>query len=107
MTNKVKATFIGDGTYDNGNEAGGYEIYKFSDVTDINNNKYGNRWMKRTKLLEAVNLKKGVRYEIGLSASIEPKYVENGNMPFPTRVKGEDSHIAYLKIGGSIFWGDK
>jgi hypothetical protein len=104
MTNKITATYAGSGNHDNGNEAGGYGIYKFTDIVDSDNNKFGDKWTKQTKLLQEVNLKGGLRYEMELSEPIEDKY---GNMAFPIRIKEENSLISYLKKGGSIFSEDE
>jgi hypothetical protein len=105
MTNNITATFIRKRVQDSGkDQAPDYYVYEFTDIVDCNGKKYTDKWIKETKLMQAVTFQKGKQYQILLSD--RPFSMDSINLPYPTEVSWDKEKV-YLKGGNSIIRVDQ
>ena len=102
MTDKIKATFVRTRSQDSGSEQPDYDVYEFTDIIDDAGNKYSDKWIKETKLMEAVSFEKGKQYEIKLSRKLNPDWFK---LPHPVEI-ASDNNIKVIKYGGRIITCD-
>jgi len=97
---KIKATFVVRKFQDSGSDgAPDYYVYCFTQIIDERGKKLSDKWIKETKLMQAVNFVKGREYNITLST---PPYSGNSiNLPYPIEVSWGEEKI-YIKNGNSI-----
>jgi hypothetical protein len=105
MTNKISAIFIRRRFQDSGkDQAPDYYVYEFTNIVDSNEKKYNDKWIKETKLMQAVTFQKGKQYQITLSD--RPYSSEAINLPYPTEISWDKEKV-YMKGGNSIIRVDQ
>ena len=105
MTNKISATFIRRRFQDSGkDQAPDYYVYEFTNIVDSDGKKHNDKWIKETKLMQAVTFQKGKQYQITLSD--RPFSPEAINLPYPTEISWDNEKV-YMKGGNSIIRADK
>lgn len=97
---KITAIYLGRKFQDSGSDgAPDYYVHVFSNIVDSNGKKYSEKWIKETRLTDAISFSKGSKYEITLSRKIYSD--ESSNMPFPIEITWADGRV-YMKNGNSI-----
>lgn len=105
MTNKITATFIRRRFQGSGkDQAPDYYVYEFTNIMDSDGNKYNDKWIKETKLMQAVTFQKGKQYQIILSD--RPYSMNSVNLPYPTEISWDKEKV-YMKGGNSIIRVDQ
>lgn len=100
MNDKITATFVRRRFKDSGkDQAPDYYVYEFTDIVDGNGKKLSDKWIKETKLMQAVTFQKGNKYEIILSD--RGHSFDSTNLPFPKEVISDTERV-YMKGGNSI-----
>jgi hypothetical protein len=103
MTKTLSATFIGKRLQDSGkDQAPDFYVYEFNCIYDNSGKNYKDKWIKETKLLQAVDFKKGKQYQIILSNSFQ---MDSKNLPYPVEISWDGGKV-YLKNGNSIIHVD-
>ena len=106
MTNKITAVFVRERLEDSGSDQVlDYSVYEFTDIIDDAGKKYSDKWIKETKLMNAVSFEKGKRYMMTLSSELSS--AETVKMPYPLEVSWGSKEKVYMKRGNSIIRVDK
>jgi hypothetical protein len=105
MTKIITATFIRRRFQDSGkDQAPDYYVYEFTNIVDSEGTKYSDKWIKETKLMQAVTFQKGKQYQIILSD--RPYSMDSINLPYPTEISWDKEKV-YMKGGNSIIRVDQ
>lgn len=100
MTNKITGTFVCRRFQDSGrDQSPDYFVYEFTNIVDNNGEIFSDKWIKETKLLQAVPFQKGRQYQITLSE--KPYSANSVKLPFPTEISWGQNKV-YIKGGNSI-----
>jgi len=104
MTNNILATFVRRRFENSGtDQAPDYYVYEFTNIEDGDGKKYKDKWIKETKLMQAVTFQKGKRYQLTLSEKLYS--MDSINLPYPTEIIWDDN-FKVIKYGGRIITHD-
>jgi hypothetical protein len=114
MTNKITAIFVRRRFQDSGkDQAPDYYVYEFTNIVDSDGTICKDKWIKETKLMQAVTFQKGKQYQITLSdspcSSINLPYpidsMDSIKLPYPIEIAW-DNNFKVIKYGGRIISHD-